>query len=289
MWDRRKLLLAAIIFAALNYKLTSTKMLDMASDAVDDLYDGCRKEAMETFINLGLLEKELHGSEEFKKAWDANTQCSKPIPKGTKEHTAALLAYASDSHFAKTFDDAVETMGGNVSTYENHFHFKSLHFLLMDSMLLLNPKKDCKTVYVLQEGYTAQKGSKVRFGRFTKVQTNYQALRKFEDWDGQVLLSITSCIFVNLGDNICGEEKDMALLSPAEVFTVEAVNNIHDEINDAEYTEIVLKHSQQDSSHNCYSFSRSPADVPTLGLVLLLVAFSLFFHPAFLERSALVG
>ncbi|KAA8594758.1 hypothetical protein FQN60_011893 [Etheostoma spectabile] len=256
MWERRKLLLAAIVFAALNYKLTSAKMLDMASDAVDDLYDGCRKEAMEKFINLGFLEKELRGSKEFKKAWDANTQCSKLIPRGTKEHTTALLAYARDSNFAKTFDDAVESMGGNVSTYENHFHFKSLHFLLMDSMLLLNPKKDCKTVYVLQEGYTAQKGSKVRFGRFTKVQTSYRALRMLEDWDGQVFLNITSCIFVNLGDNICGEEKDMALLSPAEVFTVEAVNKINDEINEEEYTEVVLKHSQQDSSHNCYSFSR---------------------------------
>ncbi|TDH11318.1 hypothetical protein EPR50_G00059620 [Perca flavescens] len=69
----------------------------------------------------------------------------------------------------------------------------------------------------------------------------------------------------------------MALLSPAEVFTVEAVNQIYDEKYDAEYTEIVLKHSQQDSSHNCYSFSRSPADVPTQWLVVMLVGLSLFF------------
>ena len=231
-------------------------MLDMASDAVDDLYDGCREEAMEKFINLGLLRKELNGSEGFQKAWSTNTKCPKLIPGGTKEHTAALLAYASDADFAKTFDDAVETMGGNVSTYENHFHFKSLHFLLMDSMLLLNPKKDCKIVYVLQDEYTAQKGSKVRFGRFTKVHTNNTMLKKFYEWDEQVLLRITSCIFVNLGDNICSDEQDMALLSPAEVFTVEAVNKIHDRRNEDDYTEIVLKHSQQDSLHNCYSFSR---------------------------------
>uniref|UniRef100_A0A8D0A891 NAD(P)(+)--arginine ADP-ribosyltransferase n=1 Tax=Sander lucioperca TaxID=283035 RepID=A0A8D0A891_SANLU len=252
MCNRRKLLLAAIIFT-----VTSTKMLDMASDAVDDLYDGCRKEAMEKFINLGLLTKELTSSEGFQKAWSAKTNCSKLIPGGTKEHTAALLAYTSDKDFAKTFDDAVETMGGNVSTYENHFHFKSLHFLLMDSMLLLNPKKDCKTVYVLQEEYkAAQRGSKVRFGRFTKVHTSFEALSKFNDFDGDVLLNITSCIFVNLGEDICSDEQDMALLSPAEVFTVETVNKKYDERNEAEYTEIVLKHSQQERSHNCYSFSR---------------------------------
>lgn len=256
MCDRRKLLIAAIIFTALYYKVKSAKLLDMAPDAVDDMYDGCRKEAMEKFINLGLLRKELNGSEGFQKAWSEHTQCSKLIPGGKEEHTAALLAYANgDADFTKTFDNAVETMGGNVSTYENHFHFKSLHFLLMESMLLLNPKK-CKTVYVLQEEYTAQEGSKVRFGRFTKVQTSYSLLKKMEDWDGQVIFNITSCFFVNLGEDICSEDQDMALLSPAEVFTVEKVSKITDDTNESEYTEIVLKHSEQDSNHNCYIFSR---------------------------------
>ncbi|XP_028460720.1 ecto-ADP-ribosyltransferase 5 isoform X2 [Perca flavescens] len=177
MCNGRKLLLAAIIFTALNYKVTSAKTLDMAPDAVDDLYDGCRKEAMKKFINLGLLRKELNSSEGFRKAWSANTQCTKLIPGGTKEHTAALLAYAKDTDFAKTFDNAVETMGGNVSTYENHFHFKSLHFLLMDSMLLLNPKKDCKTVYVLQDEYKTQKGSKTIFAVMNRTWPYYLQLK----------------------------------------------------------------------------------------------------------------
>ncbi|XP_029285872.1 ecto-ADP-ribosyltransferase 5 [Cottoperca gobio] len=226
MCDGRKLLLASIVFTALHYKMTagSAKLLDMAPDAVDYVYDGCRKEAMEKFIHLGLLRQELNSSAGFQKAWSANTICSKLIPGGTKEHTAALLVYANGNEdFTQTFDNAVETMGGNVTTYENHFHFKSLHFLLMDSMSLLKPKK-CKTVHVLLDKYTAQKGSKVRFGSFTKVESNYQSFKKWHDFDGHIVFNITSCFFVNLGDNICSADKEIELLSPAEVFTVETVN-----------------------------------------------------------------
>lgn len=277
MCDSRKLLLAAIVFY---YKVTagSEKLLDMAPDAVDYMYDGCRKEAMETFIRLGLLKKELNKTEGSQRPQSANISCSKLIPGGTKEHTDALLAYADgDKDFTKRFDEAVNTKGGNVSTYENDFHFKFFHFLLMDSMSLPNPKEKCKIVYFLTDKYTAQKGSKVRFGKFTKVHSSYSAAQEMPDWDGQVIFNITSCFFVNLGDDICSDDHGMVLLSPAEVFTVEAVNATTDERNDATYTKIVLKHSELKRSDNCNSLSRSPADGSTQWLVLMLVALSLFF------------
>ncbi|KAK2817108.1 hypothetical protein Q5P01_025299 [Channa striata] len=48
MWDKRELLLAAIIFTAGYYIVTVMSIdLDMAEDAVDDRYDGCREKAME--------------------------------------------------------------------------------------------------------------------------------------------------------------------------------------------------------------------------------------------------
>lgn len=271
------MLLAAIIFTAVYYKVTagSAKLLDMAPDVVDDLYSGCRKAAMEKFITSGLLKQELNNSDGFQKAWSASTQCPRLIPGGIKEHTAALSAYFNgDTDFIKTLDNAVETMGANVSIYENHFHFKSLHFLLMDSMMLLKPK-ECKTVYILQEEQNIpQKGSTVRFGSFTPGNSNYNGLKSLEDFDDQVLLNITSCFFVNLGDNICSNDKDAVLLSPAEVFTVEEVNKRN--VEDSEYTEIVLSHSELNSTHNCYIFSRSPVVVSTQWLVSVLVA-SLFF------------
>lgn len=277
MCDRKKLLLAAIVFYC-NLTAWSTILLDMAPDAVDDMYDGCREEAMEKFIRLGLLRQELNSSKEFQNAWSANRDCPKLISGGTKEHTAALLAYADgEADFTNTFDNAVKTMGGNVSTYEHHFHFKALHFLLMDSMLLLDRKK-CQTVYFLSEAkYKAQLGSKMRFGRFTKVYSSYLDMKKMDDLDGQVVFNITSCFFVNLGDSICSKDNGMLLLSPSEAFTVEAVDKITDERNDSEYTAIILKHSGKNNTHNCYSFSRAPAEVSTQWLVLMLVALSFFF------------
>lgn len=271
------MLLASIVFTALFYKVTAeSATLDMAPDAIDDMYNGCRKEALEKFVHSGLLKQELNSSEGFQKAWSANSPCSKPIPGGTKEHMAALLAYVEgDEDFSKTFDNAVQTMG-NVSTYESQFHYKSLHFLLMDSMSLLHPKK-CETVHIIREKYTAQQGSKVRFGKFTKVWSSYSSMKSMKDFDGMVIFNITSCFFIKLGTNICSADTDMALLSPAEGFTVGAAKKINDEDNDSEYTAIVLTHSSLQSTHNCYCLSRSPADVSSQWLVLMLVTFSLFF------------
>lgn len=269
MCYRRKTLLAAVIFTALCYKVTAVKQLDMAPEAVDALYDGCNKHALEMVIHSGLLKQELNRSEGFQKAW--YTKCSHQFNGGEKEHTAALLTYVNKK-FRKDFDDAVETKGGNVSTYENSFHFKSLHFLLMDTMKLLNKKKECKQVYfVSDKKYEAKKDSTVRFGRFNSVETTVPA---DEVLDGGTFFNITTCFFVNL-KGFCELDGDEALISPAEEFTVTNVVQINDDDN--QYTEIYLKHSKLTSLHNCYIFSRSPADVSTQWIVSVLVGFSLFF------------
>lgn len=230
-------------------KVAAVKQLDMAPEAVDDLYTGCDIQAMEKFIHSDLLRQELNRSEEFQTAW--STECSDLIPGGVKEHTAALMAYAKGGNaFRKTFNNAVETMGGNVSTYENNFHFKSLHFLLMDSMKLLNQKK-CKNVYrISSTKYTPKKGSKVRFGRFTTVQLDTSMM---EEIDEKTFFNITTCFFVSLG-GLCSLGGDKALISPTEEFTVVDVKNIIDDDN--KYTDIILTHSQLASSNNCYTFSR---------------------------------
>lgn len=226
--------------------------MDMAPDAFDDLYKGCREEAMEKFIHSDLLKEELEHTEAFKKAW-IGSKCPKTIPSGIKEHTAALSAYANgDVDFKNAFDDAVMTVGNNVSTYKKDFYFKSLHFLLMDALNLLKPKT-CKNVYsVTEKENKVQNGSNVRFGKFTTGHLTYSSLKKETDLDGMTVFIISSCFFVNLEDNAC--IKDEALISPAEVFTVEEVKKVNEE--DSEYTEIVLKHSEILSEHNCYIFSR---------------------------------
>ncbi|GLD52354.1 GPI-linked NAD(P)(+)--arginine ADP-ribosyltransferase 1-like protein [Lates japonicus] len=202
MWDRGKLLLAAVVFTALCYRVAA-KHLDMAPHAVDVLYNKCREEAIKEFIHSGVLKAELNGSEGFQEAWSESTRCSEMIPRGIKEHTTALLAYADgNDKFKKTFNDEVETMGANVSSYEKDFHFKSLHFLLMDYMMLPKPE-NCTTVYVLSEPgeqVTAEKGSK-------SVETDDRT--PFKMWDrGKLLLA--AVVFTALCYRVAAKHLDMA-------------------------------------------------------------------------------
>ncbi|XP_063333303.1 ecto-ADP-ribosyltransferase 5-like [Pelmatolapia mariae] len=279
---RRKVLVVAIIFTVACNKVTTqeTRLLDFlnSTDVVDDQYKGCREEAMKKFIESDVLKRELNNSEGFQKAWNKSIECSKKIPGGRKEHSAALSVYVNGDHnLLQTVNKAIETMGGNVSIYENHFHFKSLHFLLMDSMRLLKPK-ECKNFYVLLRGQRQPKGSAVRFPSFTSAYSDYEKLKSEIDLYEEVVLNLTSCFFVNLKDYVCGQEQDEILLSPAEVFTVEDINSkVVEADDDSEYVEIVLKHSRLESLHNCYIFSRSPpAVVSILWLVSVLLALSLF-------------
>lgn len=228
------------------------KPLDMAPNAVDDRYSGCREQAMNKFIHSDLLKRELNGNAKFKATWRSSTDCSRVMPGKLKEHSTALALFNEDNRdFLNTFNDAVETMGVNVSTYEDQFHFKAFHFLLMDSMTQLPPNQ-CKTVYAIaDEKYTVKNGSTVRFGKFIQVFSN---LEELQDLDSEVLLNITSCFFADVGNEVCNKV-DSILLSPAEVFTVE--NNIKTtNKDDAAYTMIVLKHLRVDSMHNCFIFSR---------------------------------
>lgn len=285
MWDRRKLFLAAIIFSAVCYRVSITsltnshygsdvrnincfllklysklhtqfkvtaKLLDKAPDAVDDRYNECHKEALKKFIDSGLLRQELNHSESFKNAWNKYTQCSMPIPGGEKEHAVALATYANEEHVINSFNNTVGTMIVNASTYENSFPFKSLYFLLMDALTLLN-SMDCKTLYfVTEKEYNAQPGSHVRFGTFSVVYPSLSSLDS--DVASMTVFNITTCFFAELGGNKCVKDKEEALLSPAEEFTVEGVHR--KKYDGDEYTEIVLKHLKVHSFQNCEIFSR---------------------------------
>ncbi|XP_019718211.1 T-cell ecto-ADP-ribosyltransferase 1-like [Hippocampus comes] len=260
---KREFLLA---FTVLYCTVSAVKRLDMAPNAVDTLYEGCRKDTMEKLIRSDVLQQELSQDINFQKAW--SEKCSTLLPGGVKEHTAALLAFANGGQaFKKAFNDAVETMGVNVSTYEDHFHYKSLHFLLTDAMSLVKPKT-CKNVYRMSEmDYDVEKGARVRFGRFTSVQSDVSMKEDVEDG---VYFNITTCFFVTL-EGFCGLTEDLAILSPAEEFTVEDVK----QGGNGDYTEIILKHSNLKATHKCY-ISRAPADSAPLWLVMVLVSFFLF-------------
>lgn len=229
------------------------KPLNMSLNAVDDLYQGCHEEAKETFIP-GLLKQELNMTEGFQRAWNANSKCNTSISGGTKDHTAALsVLHFGDPDFLKELTKAVETMGANISTYENNFHFKSLHFLVTESMMLLNQSKKCKIMFAFLEDKkeVSSEGSKVRFASFTLVHSDFESLG---DVDGETVLKIESCFYVDLDDHICQRNILKTLISPAEVFTVKSIKKVNND--EYEYTEVTLNHHSMNSTHNCYMFPR---------------------------------
>lgn len=231
----------------------NSEPLDMALNAVDDRYIGCRDQAFKKFISEGLLKEELECNTDFSRVWNPQKEC-RNAPGQSKEHLAALLACNGEDNFINTFNKDVKTLGADAKTYNDQFHFKSLHFLLMDSMREQCPQ-DCKVVYAaMDHHYTATKGSTVRFGQFIKASSSFADLKKMMDLSEMFLFNITSCFFAKLGANICSDE-DSVLVSPAEIFTMVDVVQVHDSDDDADYT-MFLKHAKLFSAHNCYIFSR---------------------------------
>ncbi|KAI4905814.1 hypothetical protein NFI96_017019, partial [Prochilodus magdalenae] len=232
------------------------RTLDMAPNAVDDIFSGCRDRMIQNVTAPGgLLEKELEANQVFTKMWNHSGTCGKQIYGAIPQHLAALQAYGnSAAKFRKTFNGMVQTKGSNSTTYLEEFPFKSLHFLLTDALLLLNPGNTCNNMYFGTSNlYTTEPGKEVRFGRFISGSM-YESLEieKFAEADGGTLFNLYSCSLVNVEKATCKSEEVEQLILPNEVFTVQSVKTAWSE--DVEYTEITLTHSRFQSNHDCYLF-----------------------------------
>ncbi|XP_053346895.1 ecto-ADP-ribosyltransferase 5-like [Clarias gariepinus] len=265
-------------------------MLNMAPDAVDDDFSQCRDRMLKAVTEPdGLLQKELNANKEFKDVWNKHSGgCTKNIPGGTSHHISALQVYAnSGTKFRKTFNDLVYSKGSNNTTYREEFPFKSLHFLLTDSLRLLNPSNLCQTVFYGTENiYTAPTGTEVRFGKFLRAQTDISSEIEVVDSEGKgTLFNIISCSVVNVEENTCKSEQVQWLISPAEVFTVQNVRDVKSD-DDTPYKEITLTHSRFLSKHTCSFFHRNTADAASstsLAFPLLTLMASLLSHFTVME------
>lgn len=222
-------------------------LIDAASHAQVPTYSGCRDKALKKFIQSGLLQQELNRSADFNEAWAASKGCSKEIPGKLKEHSTALRVFQDERNpFSSVFDEAVEKLSVNASTYEDQFQFKSFYFLLMDLMTKVPPSQ-CKTGFISTD-QVVKNGSSVRFKRFVKADIDTKYITELDE---NSLLNITSCFYV--GANVCNSH-DSLIFSPAEVFLVVDVKSVT--ADDTKYTQVVLKHQSVESSPHCSMFSR---------------------------------
>ncbi|XP_047671825.1 T-cell ecto-ADP-ribosyltransferase 1 isoform X2 [Tachysurus fulvidraco] len=246
-----------LVLSALQHIVKAeVKMLDMAPDAVDDDFFECRDKMLKVVTDR-LLQKELDSEKEFKDLWSKyNGTCKKNITGGTSLHTDALQAYRnSKDKFRTNFNKLVYSIGTNSTTYRD-FRFKSLHFLLSDSLRLLNPTNTCSTVYYgTDKKYTAVLGTEVRFGMFLNPRNSKSEAIEDVISDEGSLFIINSCSVVDVEQKLCYCEDLQYLLSPAEVFTVQKIEN------GPEYKEITLDHSDFLNNHHCSFFQSNAADL----------------------------
>ncbi|KAL2085630.1 hypothetical protein ACEWY4_018950 [Coilia grayii] len=229
--------------------------MDMAPHAVDDAYSACRNKMLTKILAKdGILQKELKANTEFQSAWNSAIHCSPPFPGGRPQHVQAFQAFGDNEGFSKKFNEAVKTKGGNMNMYTDQFQLKSLHFLLMDAMHILNNGSHCQTVYSgVLDDFTAKKGDKVRFGEFFSV-SSFKSYAEEGCVDEGTLFLIDTCSVVDLYKHACYPQHTTMLLSPVEVFNVVDVTTGKTDCA----KEIALASSGFLSYHDCYLFPTMP-------------------------------
>ncbi|XP_032921593.1 erythroblast NAD(P)(+)--arginine ADP-ribosyltransferase-like [Catharus ustulatus] len=163
------LALLAITVATMAYE---EKPLDMALDSFDDQYQGCGPD-MEAELPA-LNHSEFQSNSLFAQVWPkavANWQIrGSPVsPLSSSAQAVAIMAYTM-SDLYKEFNDNVRKAGRCPQTYQQNFHFKTLHFLLTDALAKLRDAqgKKCHCVIRGVKNYLfhANVGDIVRFGQF---------------------------------------------------------------------------------------------------------------------------
>ncbi|XP_016389164.1 T-cell ecto-ADP-ribosyltransferase 1-like [Sinocyclocheilus rhinocerous] len=151
--------------------------LNMATNSVDDQYEGCR-ENMANQVEKEYLIKERKNSE-FNLAWrKGETRFKKPEDKLTKNHLIAIYVY-TDSQVFKDFNN--DARSGKQNYKDKLYKWYSLHFLLTDAIQILKQQNKCiKTYRGTKVKFNEDvKNHEVRFGSFASSSLNNERAKFF--------------------------------------------------------------------------------------------------------------
>ncbi|KAM7393984.1 hypothetical protein PAMP_020813 [Pampus punctatissimus] len=206
--------------------------LDLAPNAVDDMYTGC-KNKMENRVKNEYLANEKNKDRNFTLAWvEAEKYYNKkwkrrkekrPSTGLGKEQIMAIYIYTLDKpKIYLDFNNAVRTQK---SKYKTTFRYHTLHFFLTDALQTLNARKPeaerCLTGFRRVNSYFRQdvlnKG--IRFGSFTSSSMGwYPSADRFGD---KTCFEIITCYGADVSlYSMLGESEREALIPPYEVFKV---------------------------------------------------------------------
>nr|XP_046264790.1 ecto-ADP-ribosyltransferase 4-like [Scatophagus argus] len=215
--------------------------LDLAPNAVDDMYTGCKGQ-MEDSVKKEYLANEKNKDKNFTLAWSEaekyynkkwkHKKGKRPSTSLGKEQIMAIYVYTLDKpKIYLDFNNAVRTQKPE---YRTTFRYHTLHFYLTDALQTLNARKPeaerCLTGYRRVNSYFSQAvlNKMIRFGSFTSSSMgSYPSAERFGD---------KSCfeIFTCSGADISlysklGESEREALIPPYEVFKVTKIKRKSDD------------------------------------------------------------
>ncbi|XP_034395264.1 ecto-ADP-ribosyltransferase 4-like isoform X2 [Cyclopterus lumpus] len=192
--------------------------LDMATDCIDDMYDGCNSETASVIDLFGVFE--WHFSQNFSIGWDsAEGDAKKPVHKHLKkEHATVIYMYTQMNNIQQEFDQAVKTGKHNYSTHRFNFHY--LYFYLTDAIQVLRRNQtSCRSTFHRTRKHFERNviNTNMRFGAFIWAASSKQS---FDLKANVSCFEIYSCFGADITYYSATNQMGQVLIPPYEVFKI---------------------------------------------------------------------
>ncbi|XP_061736371.1 ecto-ADP-ribosyltransferase 5-like [Nerophis ophidion] len=211
-------------------------LLGMSEDAVDDMYDGCKKEMARKAE--GYLPNEKNQDQNFKRAWceaelyvkgkfQKTLHRNKKIPNSIgKEQITAIYVYTLDHPpIYLDFNAAVRSQR---SEYKTTFKYHALHFFLTDAIQKLRSRQEepgkCWTTFSRKKTLfrLRSRNTLIRFGGF--MSTSMGGYPKPETYGDKTCFNVTTCFGADISlYSKFGDFEKEVLIPPYEIFKVTKV------------------------------------------------------------------
>ncbi|NXH57079.1 NAR1 ribosyltransferase, partial [Rhabdornis inornatus] len=226
--------------------------LDMAPDSFDDQYRGCGRAMTAALpaLNRSEFRRGAHMAEAWALAAAEWRVRLSPVSPLSPAQAVALLAYTSPLPLHRAFNAAVRRAGRSRREYRDHFHFKTLHFLLTAALAALRDARGhrCHLVFrgVAGVRFEARRGDKVRFGHFASASRRNESSRAFGT---DAAFQVRTCQGVAIREFSFFPHEDEVLIPPFETFEVTRVTR--GGTKGGGEARIELRSSGSFSSYNC--------------------------------------
>ncbi|KAM3680590.1 erythroblast NAD(P)(+)--arginine ADP-ribosyltransferase-like [Ammospiza maritima maritima] len=221
--------------------------LDMAWNSFDDQYPGCRHTMTELLPALNHFEFQQNPlfAQTWVKAADEWWRRGPPVTPLSPAQAIALMTYTMKDVY-KEFNAAVHVAGRSRQEYQDNFHFKTLHFLLIQALVTLRDNRGprCHHVFRGVRGvlFKARCGDTIRFGRFTSTSLHKQIAQQFGT---DTMFQVQTCFGEDIREFSSSPSEEEVLIPPFETFEVTSV------IQEGDRALIQLRSSGTFSRYSC--------------------------------------